>query len=60
MEDEKMIYVPLSQFVDGVTAQADLESIRAILASDAGYASNDIKAVLGIEIVEVKKDARTD
>lgn len=47
--DEK-VYVPYGDFVDGVQAQADLDSIRAILTHGAGFCSDDIKAILGLEV----------
>lgn len=46
--EEKMIYVPYGDFVDGVMARADLDSIRAIITKGTGYCSEDIKAVLGL------------
>ena len=35
--EEKMIYVPYGDFVDGVMARADLDSIRAIITKGTGY-----------------------
>lgn len=46
--EEKMIYVPYGDFVEGVMARADLDSIRAIVAKGTGYCSEDIRAVLGL------------
>lgn len=48
--DEQMIYVPYGDFVDGVMARADLDSIRAIITEGKGYCSNDIMAVLGLPV----------
>lgn len=45
-----MVTVPYGDFVDGVCAQADLDNIKAIIESGNGYCSNDIKAILGIEV----------
>lgn len=56
--EEKMIYVPYGDFVDGVTARADLDSIRAIIKEGRGYCSDDVMAVLGLPVE--KKDARTN
>lgn len=53
-----MIYVPYGDFVDGVTARADLDSIRAIIKEGRGYCSDDVMAVLGLSVE--KKDARTN
>lgn len=53
--DEKMICVPYGDFVDGVKAMADLDSIRALVVTDTVYCPDDIKAILGLE---VKRDAR--
>mgnify|MGYP005778879809 CR=1 FL=1 len=48
--DEQMIYVPYGDFVDGVTARADLDSIRAIITEGKGYCSDTIMAVLGLPV----------
>lgn len=50
MMESHMIYVPISDFIDGIKAIADLDSVRALIYSDADYCSNGIKAVLGIPI----------
>ncbi len=47
-----MIPVPLNDFVDGVTAKADLDSVRALVTTGAGYCSDSIKAVLGLPVAE--------
>lgn len=47
--EEKMITVPYGDFVDGMQALADLDSIRAIITKGGGYCSNDVMAVLGLE-----------
>ena len=51
MGEERMITVPYGDFVDGVIAKADLDSIRAIVYANK-YDSDSIsaiKAMLGIE-----------
>lgn len=53
---EHTIPVPYGDFVDGMQAMADLDSVRAIIENGDGYASDSILAVLGIPIKE-KKDA---
>ena len=50
MATDEKVYVPYGDFVDGVQAQADLDSIRAILTHGGGYCSDDIKAILGLEV----------
>lgn len=49
----ELITVKYSDFIDGITAQADLDSIRAIIETGYGYCSDSVLAVLGIQ---VKKD----
>lgn len=49
-EDEIMVTVPLSTFIDGVTAAADLDSVRALVSECKEYCSDEIKAVLGIPV----------
>ena len=56
--EEKMIYVPYGDFVNGVMARADLDSIRAIIVEGTGYCSEDIKAVLWLPMET--KNAGTD
>ncbi len=46
--DEKMVYVPYGDFVDGVMAQADLELIRAMITEGGQYCSDAIRVALGI------------
>ena len=46
--DEKLVYVPYGDFVDGVMAQADLELIRAMIAEGGQYCSDAIRVALGI------------
>lgn len=53
--EEKMITVPYGDFVDGMQALADLDSVRAIITKGDGYCSSSVMAVLGLE--EKKKDA---
>lgn len=55
MED-KMITVPYGDFVDGIQAMADLDSIRAMVNNGSAYCSTEIMAVLGLE----EKDDGTD
>lgn len=50
MATDEKVYVPYGDFVDGVQAQADLDSIRAIVIHGGGYCSDDIKAILGLEV----------
>ena len=49
-ENGNMIYVPYGDFVDGVKAIADLDSIRAIITEGGEYCSKTIKALLGLPI----------
>lgn len=49
---DNMITVPYGDFVDGICAQADLSAIRALLKNGRAYCSEDIKAILGIEVAE--------
>ena len=49
---EHIIPVPYGDFIDGVQAMADLDSIRAMLEKGRAYASDDILAVLGMPIKE--------
>lgn len=48
--EEKMIYVPYGDFVDGVMARADLDSIRAIVKNGGVYCSEEIRAILGLPV----------
>ena len=54
--NEKMVLVPYGDFIDGVKAIADLDSIRAMVTNGQDYCSNSIMAVLGLE---VEKNAET-
>lgn len=47
---DNMITIPYGDFVDGVCAQADLGSIRALITSGSAYCSDEIKIILGIEV----------
>lgn len=49
---EHIIPVPYGDFIDGIQAMADLDSIRAMLEKGRAYASDDILAVLGMPIKE--------
>ena len=46
--NEKMVYVPYGDFVDGVMAQADLELVRAMITEGGQYCSDAVRAALGI------------
>ena len=48
--ENNMISVPLSDFVDGVKAQADLDSLRSLVSSCMEYCPDTIKAILGLPI----------
>ena len=48
--EEQMITVPYGDFIDGVMARADLDSVRAIITEGNGYCSEVIMAVLGLPI----------
>ena len=55
--EERMVLIPLSQFVDGITAQADLNSVRTLVEYGGEYCSDGIKSVLGLGII-TKDDVR--
>lgn len=58
---EIMVTVPLSTFINGVTAAADLDSVRALVSDSKEYCSDGIKAVLGIPVKKKgQSDAGTD
>lgn len=57
--DERMILVPCGIFIDAVKAQADLDSIRAIVETNSGYCSDDIRAVLGLEVKKITIPRKT-
>lgn len=46
--NELMIKVPYVDFLQGVEANTDMESIRMLVKSGVGYCSDDIRAILGI------------
>lgn len=48
--DEKMIYVPYGDFVDGINAMGDLANIRAMITNGKEYCSSAIMAVLGLSV----------
>ncbi|HJA92092.1 MAG TPA: hypothetical protein H9717_03050 [Candidatus Eisenbergiella merdipullorum] len=48
--EEIMISVPYGDFVDGVQARADLDSIRAMITEKQAFCSDSIMAILGIPI----------
>ncbi len=43
-----MVSVPLNDFMDGITAKADLESVRALVSSGKEYCSDAVRIVLGL------------
>lgn len=45
---EHLVKVPYGDFVDGIQAMADLDSIRALLKKGGEYASDGVYALLGI------------
>ena len=47
--DEHLILVPYGDFIDGVKAMADLDSIRALVSSGIAISVDDIKPILGLE-----------
>lgn len=51
----KMIYVPYGDFVDGVMARADLDSIRAVIKNGSAYCSEEIRAILGLPAEKRRK-----
>lgn len=55
--DEKMVTVPYGDFVDGMKAMADLDSIRTLITTEIAYCSDSIRVILGIE---VESNAGTD
>lgn len=54
--EEHLVAIPYGDFIDGIQAMADLDSVRAIIENGDGYASDSILAVLGIPIKEKKDD----
>lgn len=50
-----MVSVPLNDFVDGVVAKADLDSVRALIVNGKDYCSDGIKVILGIPVNEGAK-----
>lgn len=54
--DEIMAKVPYGDFIDGVMARADMNSIRALVKGGSVYCSDEIEAVLGLP---VKKEGET-
>ena len=55
--EECTVVVPYGDFVDGIQAMADLDSIRALINTGAGYASESILAILGLDASTEEKDA---
>lgn len=54
--EEKMIYVPYGDFVNGVMARADLDSIRAVIKHGKAYCSEEIRAILGLPAEEKEEE----
>ncbi len=50
MED-RIVTVPYEDFVDGMKAVADLDSIRVLITSGTAICLDDIKPILGLEKV---------
>ena len=48
--EERTVTVNYGDFVDGMQAMADLDSIRALIKTKAGYASDSILAILGLDV----------
>ena len=58
--EERTVVVPYGDFVDGIQAMADLDSIRALITIEEAYASNSILAILGLIVSTEEEDAGTD
>lgn len=56
MNEKDMITVPYDDFVCGIQALQTLIAIRKILNEGEGFASGDIKSILGLD-KEVNEDA---
>lgn len=46
--DDIMVPVPINIFIDGIKAQADLDSVRALATEGGLYCPAEIMAVLGL------------
>ena len=55
--EERTLIVPYGDFVDGIQAMADLDSIRALITTEAAYASDSILAILGLIASTEEEDA---
>lgn len=55
--EERTVVVPYGDFVDGIQAMTDLDSIRALIAAKEAYASNSIWAILGLTVPTEEEDA---
>lgn len=55
--EERTVVVPYGDFVDGIQAMADLDSIRALITTEAAYASDSILAILGLIASTEEEDA---
>ena len=58
--EERTLVVPYGDFVDGIQAMADLDSIRALITTEAAYASDSILAILGLIVSTEEEDAGAD
>ena len=58
--EERTVVVPYGDFVDGIQAMADLDSIRVLITTKEAYASNSILAILGLVVSTGEEDAGTD
>ena len=55
--EERTVVVPYGDFVDGIQAMADLDSIRTLITTKEAYASNSILAILGLVVSTEEEDA---
>ena len=55
--EERTVVVPYGDFVDGIQAMADLDSIRALITTKSAYASSSILAILGLAVPGEEEDA---
>lgn len=54
--EERFITVPYVDFVDGVQAMADLDSIRALVLNGNEYCSAGVLAILGLDAEDEETD----
>ena len=55
--EERTVVVPYGDYVDGIKARADLNSVRRLIITKAGYASSSILAILGLAVFTEEEDA---